>query len=410
MILFKDKKYLLLSMALLMMPVFSLQAEEVQREIYLDLDTMNRGFTVVNTDDQFKVGIRGGIFDEGAMVQIKNLNEDIEVPENKVKVSNAYSYDIKMEQPRVLDKTIFLQANYYPFNYNQPSFYFYNGVTGKWQLVPSVFNPREHYVRTELPFPYSKVVVFEDRRFSSKDLGIELDSDGALVVDAVSGAVLFLKDIDLVHPIASLTKLMTALVFLEHNPGWEKYVTIRASDQVGGSSMPFKVGEQVKVKDLYKSMLIGSANNSAQALARSTGYSLSGFVNLMNRKAQDLGLENTHYQDVTGLSSKNVSTPHELSKIAKLAFSKSVFMDVTSTPQYSFYTLASRYTAYTTNKMLYEDELDILASKTGHINVSGYNLVLKVRDEERDIIIVILGAPTRQASFDEAKLLAEKIK
>jgi hypothetical protein len=383
---------------------------QVQTDLFLDSSTMQRGFTVENADTHFRIGIFPDTFNEGAQVVIRNINDDdLSLPAGMIKVSNAYEYDIKMNTPQVLNRPLFLETTYFSYRNNDPSFYFYNGVTQEWESLPSQFIKDRGVVRTRIPFPYSKVVLLEPMTKGESDLGITVDSQAALVMDADTGAILFEKNGDVVHPLASVTKLMTAMVFLEHNPGWDQYYTISSYDQVGGSHVPFSVGEKVKVRDLFNSMLISSANNSAQALARLSAGSTWRFVQWMNEKADDLGLTDTHFEDVTGLNAGNVSTPKDIATLARIAFDSLEIHRVTTTQAYQFYTLASTYTVHNTDTLLGGD-LPILGSKTGYISASGYNLVLKVDHDDRDIIVVIFGASTRESSFFEAEHLSTLFK
>jgi D-alanyl-D-alanine carboxypeptidase len=136
------------------------------------------------------------------------------------------------------------------------------------------------------------------------DFNKNLTVKSALVLEKRTGNVVFEKSAGEVRPIASLTKLMTALVFLEYNPGWDKIVTLEKTDFVGGATLWLKKGDKVRVKDLFYAMLAGSKNNAAEALVRSTGLKREKFIELMNEKAQNWSLSNTIFYDTTGLDEK----------------------------------------------------------------------------------------------------------
>jgi hypothetical protein len=136
---------------------------------------------------------------------------------------------------------------------------------------------------------------------------------------------------DTILPLASLTKLMTALVFLDTNPNWQKTITITAehinypASYVGDdttSEVPIKLGDQITLYDLWVAMLVASSNQAAAALADSTGMEFNEFVDAMNKKATQLGLTKTIFYDVAGLDSHNVTTAKEMALIAKAAFDK----------------------------------------------------------------------------------------
>jgi hypothetical protein len=149
-----------------------------------------------------------------------------------------------------------------------------------------------------------------------------------------------------IRPLASLTKLMTALVILDTNPNWERSVIITAEQMkypamlVGDdatSEVDFKAGDQIKLQDLWVAMLVASSNQAAVALADSTGLSRADFVSSMNGKAQSLGLSKTIFYDVAGLDSHNVSTAVEMAKMAEAAFSQSLIGQTTARLNYSFF-------------------------------------------------------------------------
>ena len=158
------------------------------------------------------------------------------------------------------------------------------------------------------------------QRNTADSLGIQTTASSVLVTDVASGATLFAKHDQRSAPIASITKLMTALVFLDHNPGWETAVTVTAEDQRVGGIVYLVPGETVTVRDLFSLMLVASANEAAVALARSTG--LENFVAAMNQKALGLGMHQSQFTDETGLDAGNVASPHDLASLAQAAFSQ----------------------------------------------------------------------------------------
>jgi D-alanyl-D-alanine endopeptidase (penicillin-binding protein 7) len=207
-------------------------------------------------------------------------------------------------------------------------------------------------------------------------------------------------------PIASITKLMNALVFLEHNPGWERLVTIRPADDSDSSRVGFRNGEKITVRALFESMLVGSKNNAAQALARATGMGMSEFVQRMNAKARELGLHRTRFVDSTGLSAGNVSTAAEVAELARAAFAKKDIRKATMKAKYSFQAQNTRrwFTVRTTNSLLGAG-IQLSAAKTGFINESGYNFVVETTYKGKRLFVVILGARDATARFHLASEL-----
>jgi len=135
---------------------------------------------------------------------------------------------------------------------------------------------------------------------------------------------------DQILPLASMTKLMTAMVFYDTNPDWQKQITVTqaqldypkyyAGDDET-SEVGLKAGDQVKIEDLWTAMLVASSNQSAAILAEASGLSKADFVNQMNAKAKELGLTKTNFVDASGLDCNNISTPKEYAKVAQSAFS-----------------------------------------------------------------------------------------
>lgn len=231
-----------------------------------------------------------------------------------------------------------------------------------------------------------------------------LTADSAIVVDAKTGKVLFEKNGEKILPIASLTKLMTALVFLEHNPGWNKVITYTKSDDdvlqyANKHSMAYlkvKIGDQLTVEDLFYSGLVGSANNSIYALIRSTGLSRDEFVNLMNEKAKSLGLTNTFFVEPSGLSIKNVSTAEELAKIATLAWQNDDIRLATSYRWWSFNLVNNGkfHKVRSINKLLTKNlSFKLRGTKTGFLDEAGYCLVAKAQNwtKNKEVIALVLN-------------------
>jgi len=236
-------------------------------------------------------------------------------------------------------------------------------------------------------------------------LGIEVSARSALVYDPDSQTVLFQKNINQLTSIASLTKLMTALVFLENNPGFDQEAELIEADQVPGGNLAVKNGEKITVGDIFHASLVGSANNATEALARLSGLPRDQFIELMNQRVADLGLSQTKFNDVTGLSSDNVSTAAELIRIVSYAFNNSFISQATSTPEYSFETRETKRTIKieNTNK-LFDSFVRITGSKTGFTDDAGYCLAVKTDDGQgHNIIILVLGSANSEDRFQEAK-------
>lgn len=242
----------------------------------------------------------------------------------------------------------------------------------------------------------------------------EIDARSALIMDVSTKRVLWQKNPDLVEPFASITKLMTALVWLDHEPegGLQHVHTLSGEDNTpDGKELNLPEGEKLTTFDLLRSSIVGSDNDTAMALAHSTGYSNQVFVGLMNEKAHMLGMKNAKFLDQTGLSSGNVATPYDIALLAREAFSKPDIQQPAMMAEHMQETVESHHTSrvVTTDKLLYDRDLTILGGKTGYTEEAGYCFVVKARvpGSDREVIAVILGAPTEQGRFDEAKKLLE---
>lgn len=210
--------------------------------------------------------------------------------------------------------------------------------------------------------------------------------------------VLFSQNADAPVPLASITKLMTALTLHDRGLDMEKTVTISADDIKGGA-IPYLIpGDEVSVRDLWNLMLIVSSNDAAAALARSTGLSETEFVEVMNAQAKKLGLTHTHFADTSGLNPDNMSTAREIAAMARVAFSIPEINHESELGEYVF-TPKDQAPRHAKATNLFSSSIslpgfELLGAKTGHIAESGYNLVVAARGKSGTFIGVIAGAPS----------------
>lgn len=247
---------------------------------------------------------------------------------------------------------------------------------------------------------------------SDMETKYDLQSNCGVVLDAESGEILFNKDAEKQWPIASITKLATALIFLEYNPGWDAVYTIKDDDRREGGRINVFRGEKIKVKDLFNLSLVGSDNTATIALVHSTGMSEDDFVKKMNAKAAELGLKNTKFFDAVGLSNNNVSTARETGELVKAALSKEEIKEATLRKKYDFVSLDKRRKiVYNTDDLLDifpQNGVKILGGKTGYTEAAGYCFAGKFFDKTgREIISVILGSASNDLRFSETRDLVE---
>ncbi len=252
------------------------------------------------------------------------------------------------------------------------------------------------WVEGDIPWPR--------RVYQSSTVGVKLTAKSAGVIDFSSGKYLFSKNIDQQLPIASLTKLMTALVFLENNPGWQKEVVMQRQDEVAPAKYIYR-GEKVKVRDLFMVSLIASDNNATMALMRSTGLPIQEFIAKMNEKAKELGMSSTHFTDVTGLTAKNVSTVRDLLVLGKVVWRQADILNAASRQSYLLQTANKQRRVISTNK-LFGSFVEVEAGKTGYTEEAGYCFFAKLASQKgNEILAIVLGSESEESRFQEVKIL-----
>lgn len=229
----------------------------------------------------------------------------------------------------------------------------------------------------------------------------------AILVDPRTGEVLFAKNAQRQVPIASLTKLMTALVFLEQKPNLRRVVEVHAEDMSGAGRTQLRLNEPVALGDLLHMSLMCSDNVATRVLARSAGLESDAFVTRMNRKAHELGLDETHFVEFTGLDERNVSSASDVARLLHAAAHDPLIQDITTTREYAFRTTRRDHVFRNTNRLLY-GRYSVLGGKTGFISEAGYCYATWVREYGRDLIAVVLGAPTEATRFADAVRLIQK--
>lgn len=229
----------------------------------------------------------------------------------------------------------------------------------------------------------------------------------AILVDPRTGEVLFEKNSTRSVPIASLTKLMTALVFLEQKPNLRRSVEVTSAELSGGGRTQLRSGESVALGDLLHMSLMCSDNVATRVLARESGLAPDAFVARMNRKADELKLSGTSFVEFTGLDERNVSTASDVARLLHAAAHDPLIQDVTTTREYAFRSDRRDHVFRNTNRLLY-GHWDVLGGKTGFINEAGYCFATWVREQGRDLIAVVLGAPTEATRFADAVRLIQK--
>ena len=235
---------------------------------------------------------------------------------------------------------------------------------------------------------------------------ISLDSRIALIYDRASGRILYEKNGNKQTPMASTTKIMTAIVVLE-NANLTDVVTINSKAAgTGGSRLGLKKNDKITVNDLLYGLMLRSGNDAAIALATHVGGSVEGFAEMMNNKAKELGLVNSHFVVPHGLDNDgHYTTAYELAKIADYALNIDKFKEIVSTRNTTIYINGYAKAINNTNQLL-GSVSGVYGVKTGFTNGAGRCLVTACKRDDLDVITVIIGAnTTKQRTSDTIKLI-----
>lgn len=243
-------------------------------------------------------------------------------------------------------------------------------------------------------------------------IGVVTSAQSAIVIDGASGEILFEKNIDQPRSIGSITKLMTAYVFLETRPDLDATASILSEDYRVGGQLHIPLGESVTVRDLLTASLVSSDNSATAAIARLSGLNHGDFIARMNEVAAEFGMQQTRFADETGLSSKNRSVVRDLAVMLQHLLGQDVIKSIT---QLSHATITSvsghTYFVQSTDDLLgtfvNQDPYRIKLAKTGYLPEAGYCLgtVFSYQDQN-DILVVVLGSETEQGRFQDVKSLA----
>lgn len=229
----------------------------------------------------------------------------------------------------------------------------------------------------------------------------------AILIDPATGEVLFAKNAASSVPIASLTKLMTAMVFLEQKPALERYAEVTEAELNGGGHTQLRNGEKVALGDLLHMSLMCSDNVATRIVAREAGLKPDDFVARMNKKAVELGLTGSRFVEFTGLDERNVSSAADVARMLHAAAHDPLIQQITTTREYEFRTERRVHALRNTDRLLY-GRYDVLGGKTGFINEAGYCFATWIHLQGRDLIAVVLGAPTAATRFADAVRLLQK--
>ena len=233
----------------------------------------------------------------------------------------------------------------------------------------------------------------------------DLKSGSVLVVDEKTGSVLLSQQADVAAPIASITKLMTALVVLEAHQPMNELIQITADDKdlERGSASRLAIGTKLSRADLMHVALMSSENRAAHALGRNYPGGLTAMVRAMNAKAHELGMANAHFVDPTGLSSQNVASPEDLTKLVIAASHNPSIRNYSTDSAYKVKAGKRVLEYHNTNTLVAKSDWDIVVQKTGYISEAGKCLVMKAVISGRAVVIVLLDSVGQYTRLADAK-------
>ena len=231
-----------------------------------------------------------------------------------------------------------------------------------------------------------------------------LRSATALVQDASTGEIVINKNADSVTPIASITKLMTAMVLIDRGLDLDARIVVSREDVdfKKGTRSRLQPGAVLTRNELLMLALMSSENRAAQALGRTYPGGVQAFVAAMNAKAAALGMTDSHFVDPTGLSANNVASAHDLAKLVRAAHEYPLIREYSTREKHTVMVHGRPLQFRNTNGLVRSTQWEIGLSKTGYISEAGRCLVMQVRLASKDLIVVLLDSWGKQSRVGDA--------
>jgi serine-type D-Ala-D-Ala endopeptidase (penicillin-binding protein 7) len=233
----------------------------------------------------------------------------------------------------------------------------------------------------------------------------KLHSNEFLVLDQESSDVLLARHADLANPIASITKLMTALVVIEAAQPMDESIEITTEDEnlAKPTSSRLTVGTVLTRAELLHLALMASENRAAHAICRSYPGGLAACIEAMNAKAAELQMSSTHYVEPTGLSNRNVASPEDLSRLVVAAAAVPLIKDYSTDAKFTVPVGHHLLEFHSTDRLVAKSDWDIVLQKTGYISEAGRCLVMETIIEGRSIVIVLMNSKGSQTRLVDAQ-------
>lgn len=266
----------------------------------------------------------------------------------------------------------------------------------------SVFTPLIN--KTQLPVTNSPLPIVQ-----SGSVPV-ISASSAIILNEKTGKIIWGKNENKVSSLASLTKLIAIKVFLDLKPNLNKVVTYKVQDEKynnlycqpwESAKLTVKDGDKLTIENLIYSALVGSANNAVESLVRVSGLSRADFIKKMNSVVKKWGASSTSFVEPTGLSPKNVSSPHDYAIITKEVFTNPLLVKISTTAKYTFKTVNTKktHTLQNTDQLLKSSQYPIIGSKTGYLDEAGNCLMTRVKTPQGNIIVVNFGSKNKTSSF-----------
>jgi D-alanyl-D-alanine endopeptidase (penicillin-binding protein 7) len=237
----------------------------------------------------------------------------------------------------------------------------------------------------------------------------DVRSRSVLVLDGANGSVLYARDADTAVPIASITKLMTALVVLDARLPLDERIKVNADDRIRGRGAVSRIpiGAELTRGDLMRLALMSSENRAAHLLGRSYPGGEPALVRAMNAKAVSLGMTHSHFVDAAGLSGENVSTARDLAKLVIAAGQNDVIRRYSTTERHTVAVGRHSLEFVNTDSLVRDNAWDVAVQKTGYLNEAGKCLALQARILGRDVVIVLLNSFGKYTRVADARRIRQ---
>jgi D-alanyl-D-alanine endopeptidase (penicillin-binding protein 7) len=254
------------------------------------------------------------------------------------------------------------------------------------------------------PAPAAELTVGEQAGLHLTPDPLSLKSSAAFVVDQDTAEILFEKNADVALPIASLTKLMTALVVVEARQDLDEVLEISADDidRLKNSGSRLRVGSQMTRGEMLHLALMSSENRAASALARHYPGGAPAFVAAMNARAKSLGMRDARFVDSTGLSSLNMASAQDLSKLALAAYRHPLIREYSTQERYAVDAGGHHLQYMNSNRLVRHPNWDIGLQKTGYISEAGRCLILQAQVDGRPVVMVFLDSRGKDSRLGDA--------